>query len=96
MFARAKLSNDAYGGAEPQGGALTNRVNTEIARRLRTRRRLMGMTLEEVGRGAGMSYKTVHKYESGAVAVSAATLYRLAEALAVEPGYFFSGLQASA
>jgi transcriptional regulator with XRE-family HTH domain len=68
---------------------LLSPIEWRIAARLRARRRLLGLTLEQVGAAADMSFRRVHKYESGAVRISAANLWRLANALDVEVNYFF-------
>jgi len=60
-----------------------------IARRLRQRRLELGMKLAEVGAAAGVSDKRVCKFESGENGVSAALLYRLANALRTPMSYFF-------
>ena len=64
----------------------------ELGRRLRIRRRLMGMTLQDVGDRAGVRMQQVQKYEAGANRVSAVMLWRLSGALGVPPAYFFEGL----
>jgi len=42
----------------------------------------------------GVTYQQAHKYEVGDNRVSAGRLYQLAQALGVEPAYFFEGLAA--
>ena len=41
----------------------------------------------------GVTYQQAHKYEKGINRVAAGRLYSIAEALGVEIGYFFEGLQ---
>jgi transcriptional regulator with XRE-family HTH domain len=67
-------------------------VERQIAMRLKSRRRLLGLTLQQVGQASGMSYQSIQKYEAGLTRVSAANLWFLAQALRVEPNYFFDGL----
>lgn len=71
-------------------------IDDHVARRLRTRRRLVGMTLYQVAAATGFSYQNVQKYENGIIRLSAANLWVLAHALGVEPGYFFEGLEPAA
>jgi transcriptional regulator with XRE-family HTH domain len=40
----------------------------------------------------GITYQQAHKYESGANRVGVGRLYLIAQALGVEPSYFFEGL----
>ena len=71
-------------------------VEQQIAMRLKSRRRLLGLTLQQVGRASGMSYQSIQKYETGLTRISAANLWILAKALQVEPNYFFDGLDCGA
>jgi transcriptional regulator with XRE-family HTH domain len=68
-------------------------IEEHIARRLRVRRRLSGLTLQEVAERAGITFQQVQKYETGVNRVSAARLFLLARALETEAGYFFQGLE---
>lgn len=63
-----------------------------VGRRMKTRRRLLGLTQRELGAACGLAFQQIQKYECGANRVSATTLWRIACALDVEIGYFFSGL----
>jgi transcriptional regulator with XRE-family HTH domain len=63
-----------------------------IGRRLRTRRRLLGLTQAAVGEACGLTFQQIHKYESGMIMVSASRLWKLANALGVPVSYFFEGL----
>jgi transcriptional regulator with XRE-family HTH domain len=60
--------------------------------RLRQRRRLLGMTLLALAEACDISYQQIHKYEMGAMAVSAAMLWKLALALEIPVTYFYDGL----
>jgi transcriptional regulator with XRE-family HTH domain len=57
-------------------------------------RRLLGMTQQGLAEGVGITYQQAHKYETGANRITIGRLYALAEALGVEPAYFFQGLGA--
>jgi transcriptional regulator with XRE-family HTH domain len=67
-------------------------IDQHVANRIRGRRRALGLTLKEVADIGGLKLQQVHRYEIGAHRVSAASLWRLAQALDVEPNYFFLGL----
>jgi transcriptional regulator with XRE-family HTH domain len=64
-------------------------IERQIAARLRSRRRLLGLTLEEVANRCGSSFQTVQKYEAGKVRISASTLWELSRALEIDVAYFF-------
>jgi len=67
-------------------------VDRHIAKRLRSRRRRLCLTLVQVGSLCGISFQQVHKYESMISHVSASMLWRLADALGVGIQYFYDGL----
>jgi transcriptional regulator with XRE-family HTH domain len=67
-------------------------VDVMVGRRLRRRRRLLGITQQELAALCGVSFQQVQKYESAYNRVSVAMLWKLAGALDVEIGYFFEGL----
>jgi transcriptional regulator with XRE-family HTH domain len=69
-------------------------INESVGRRIRRRRRLMGMTQRELAAHLGVGFQQVQKYETSEGRVSAARLYRLADSLKVPVGYFFAGLAA--
>jgi DNA-binding XRE family transcriptional regulator len=58
-------------------------IGIAIGRRLRARRRELRVTQKEVGRRAGVSYQQVQRYETGALRISAAMIWKLAIALDV-------------
>ena len=71
-------------------------IDIFVGRRLREQRLLAGLSQTESGRCIGVSFQAVQKYESASVRISASTLYQVAQALGVEPGYFFEGYSESA
>ena len=60
--------------------------------RLRERRVLLGMTQKHFAEAIGTTPQQVSKYEAGRGRVAAGVLYRIAQALDVDVGYFFQGL----
>ena len=64
-------------------------IGVAIGRRLRARRRELRVTQKEVGRRAGVSYQQVQRYETGALRISAAMIWKLAIALDVSVPYLF-------
>ena len=64
-------------------------VTLENGARIRRRRRSLGATLTEIGRRAGISYQQLQRFESGETQISAAMVWRLAEALGVSVHHLF-------
>ena len=67
-------------------------IDVHLGRRLRRRRRLLGLTQEQIACVCGVRFQQIQKYECGANRMSAARLWRLAQALDVPVAYFFDGL----
>ncbi len=70
-------------------------IDAYLGRRLRRRRRLMGMTQQQLADSVGIRFQQIQKYECGANRISAARLWGLAEALEVPVSYFYDGLSES-
>ena len=64
--------------------------------RLREQRLALGLTQQELGEQVGSSAQQVHKYEIGVNRLSAGRLHEFAEALGVEVGALFEGLEPAA
>ena len=77
-------------------GDSMDEIDIHLGRRLRRRRRLLGLTQQELAHACGVRFQQIQKYECGANRISAARLWQLAEALEVPVGYFFDGLMAEA
>ena len=67
-------------------------IDFHLGKRLRRRRRLLGLTQQQLASACGVRFQQIQKYECGANRISAARLWRIAEALDVEVGYFYEGL----
>jgi transcriptional regulator with XRE-family HTH domain len=67
-------------------------IDLHVGRRLRRRRRLLGLTQEQVAGAVGIRFQQVQKYECGANRLTAGRLYQIATALHVPATYFFEGL----
>jgi transcriptional regulator with XRE-family HTH domain len=72
-----------------------NDIDLHLGKRLRRRRRLLGLTQQQLADSVGVRFQQIQKYECGANRISAARLWRLAEALEVPVGYFYEGLSMS-
>lgn len=68
-------------------------IDLHLGRRLRRRRRLLGLTQQQVAEQVGIRFQQVQKYECGANRVSAARLWQLAAALEAPVNYFYDGLE---
>jgi len=71
---------------------MTNEIDDYVGKRLRRRRRLLGLTQQSLGEMVGIRFQQIQKYECGANRVSAARLFELSEALSVPIQYFYEGL----
>jgi transcriptional regulator with XRE-family HTH domain len=72
-----------------------NDIDLHLGKRLRRRRRLLGLTQQQLANVVGVRFQQIQKYECGANRISAARLWSLAEALEVPIGYFYDGLTAN-
>ena len=67
-------------------------IDLHLGRRLRRRRRLLGLTQQQLAVQVGIRFQQIQKYECGANRISAARLWQLAEALETPVNYFYDGL----
>ena len=79
--------------AEPKGGRLTARVDDHVGERIRDRRIMLGLTLQQLAEMIGVSYQQAHKYESGINRVYAGRLFEIARALSAPITYFYEGIE---
>lgn len=68
-------------------------IDVQLGRRLRRRRRLLGLTQEQLAACCGIRFQQIQKYEAAANKMSAGMIARLAQALSVQAGYFYEGLE---
>lgn len=64
-----------------------------VGRRLKARRKQMGLTQQGLGEACGVTFQQIHKYECAGNRLSASMLWKLACALEVEISYFFVDLR---
>jgi transcriptional regulator with XRE-family HTH domain len=67
-------------------------IDFHLGKRMRRRRRLLGLTQQQLADSCGVRFQQIQKYECGANRVSAARLFKIAGALEVQMNYFFEGL----
>jgi ribosome-binding protein aMBF1 (putative translation factor) len=78
---------------ERMGDAMQD-IDMQLGRRLRRRRRLMGLSQQALAGACGVGFQQIQKYECAENRMSAARLFQIAEALEVPVSYFFDGLAA--
>ncbi len=71
---------------------MATEIDLHLGKRLRRRRRLLGLTQQQLAMHVGIRFQQIQKYECGANRISAARLWQLAEALETPVSYFFDGL----
>ena len=71
---------------------MTNEIDQHLGKRLRQRRRTLGLTQQQIAEAVGVRFQQIQKYECGANRISAARLWLLAKALEAPVGAFFDGL----
>jgi transcriptional regulator with XRE-family HTH domain len=71
---------------------MSDEIDFHLGKRMRRRRRLLGLTQQQLAEACGVRFQQIQKYECGANRVSAARLWRISGALEVPVNYFFEGL----
>ena len=72
---------------------MTHPIDLHVGKKLRQRRRLLGMTQQKLADAVAIRFQQIQKYESGANRVSASRLWSLAKALDVPVAYFYEGVE---
>jgi len=71
---------------------MADETDLHVGKRLRRRRRLLGMTQQELASQVGVRFQQIQKYECGANRVTASRLFDLSRAMNVTVQYFFDGM----
>lgn len=71
---------------------MSDDIDEHLGRRLRRRRRLLGLTQRQLSVDCGIRHQQIQKYETAANKISASMILRLAQSLDVEVSYFYEGL----
>ncbi|CAN7429717.1 helix-turn-helix transcriptional regulator [Phenylobacterium sp. LjRoot225] len=66
-------------------------IDEHLGRRLRRRRRLLGLTQQQLASACGVRFQQIQKYECAANRMSAARMWQLAQVLDVPVSYFYEG-----
>jgi len=64
-------------------------VDIHVGSRVRTRRTLLGMSQDKLGKALGLTFQQVQKYERGANRIGSSRLYKLSQILDVPVSFFF-------
>ncbi|SMF84122.1 Transcriptional regulator, contains XRE-family HTH domain [Tistlia consotensis] len=67
-------------------------VDVHVGRRVRARRKVLGISQGVLAERIGVTFQQVQKYERGHNRISVSKLYRIAQALATPLEFFFEGL----
>ena len=86
-MAAAKIRNEA-----PRPRA--EDMDRHVGARMRERRLMLGLTQQQMAELIGVTYQQAHKYEKGVNRIAGGRLYTIAQALGVEVGYFYEGMEA--
>jgi len=70
---------------------MSDEIDLHLGKRMRRRRRLLGLTQQRLAEACGVRFQQIQKYECGANRISAGRLWRVARALDVPVDYFFEG-----
>ena len=67
-------------------------ADRHVGARMRERRIMLGLTQQQMAELIGVTYQQAHKYEKGINRIASGRLYNIAQALGVDIGHFFEGL----
>src|ERR1700756_4204493 len=67
-------------------------IDIHLGRRLRRRRRILGLTQQQLAGACGVRFQQIQKYECAANRMSASRLWQLAQVLEVPVSYFYDGI----
>ena len=68
-------------------------IDRYVGARMRERRIMLGLTQQQMAELIGVTYQQAHKYEKGINRIAGGRLYAIAQALGVEVGFFYEGLE---
>jgi transcriptional regulator with XRE-family HTH domain len=67
----------------------TNAIDAYVGERVRTRRKMLGMSQSSLAEALGITFQQIQKYEKGINRIGASRLLRMAEIFGVTVGFFF-------
>lgn len=72
-----------------------NAIDAAVGRRVKRRRKALGLSQTELATCIGVKFQQVQKYESGTNRIAASRLWEISEALDVPVTYFFQDIKRS-
>ena len=78
--------------AKDTDGRRASSVDHHVGARVRMRRKLIGVSQDQLAGALKLTFQQVQKYERGENRISASTLFRIAALLGTDVSYFFDGL----
>jgi transcriptional regulator with XRE-family HTH domain len=85
-------TGSAASGARPPEQGQPHVVDVHVGQRLRSRRKLMGLSQGDLAQRVGLTFQQIQKYERGINRISASRLVEFAAVLKVSPAWFFEGI----
>jgi transcriptional regulator with XRE-family HTH domain len=70
-----------------------NPIDIHVGRRVRLRRKEMGLSQEGLAARLDLTFQQIQKYERGSNRISASKLYAISCILKVQVGFFYEGLE---
>ena len=75
---------------KPLGRSRANEADRHVAARVRSRRLQLGLSQTDLGKGIGVTFQQVQKYENGKNRIGSGRLHQIGAILGVDPSYFFN------
>lgn len=69
-------------------------VDQHVGRRIKQRRKELGMSQEKLGNALGLTFQQIQKYERASNRVSSSKLWHICGVLDVDITYFYDGVEA--
>ncbi|MFN7039205.1 MAG: helix-turn-helix domain-containing protein [Alphaproteobacteria bacterium] len=70
-------------------------VDEHVGAKLKSRRTLVGMSQEELGRTVGVTFQQIQKYEKGLNRIGCSRLFEISNVLKTSVSFFFEGLESN-
>ncbi len=78
-----------------RGTGMPHPVDVHVGRRVRMRRKLLGMSQTKLGEAIGLTFQQIQKYERGTNRIGSSRLVDLCRALDVPISFFFEDMPAA-
>ncbi|MHA1529004.1 MAG: helix-turn-helix domain-containing protein [Alphaproteobacteria bacterium] len=75
---------------------MTHPVDLHVGKRIRQRRCMAGMTMQQLGDRVGINFQQIQRYETGANRISASRMWGIASVMKVPVSFFFEGIDGQA